>query len=245
MTLKEFNTFLEKYATNEMFESLVLYHIRDTYMVTGCCTNTQGYKTYVIQDLRVGNKYYLIIDFSNNIKEGEYPQEKYMIARKDLKTIYFLIKELPTYRDEKIPANCRDILHFLKQSGMENSKFLKSKGTDFTKHIDKLVAEQFEQFQTSMDGLYHKFVDKMIEQLFKTEYILEANDWNRKTGKIKLTGANGKNRVCKSRFHTGVGYVFFNIEKPYDHILQYLTEEKDVDLLVTKILKMLRNQKNN
>ena len=241
MTLKEFNTFLEEGTTNETFESLVLYHIQDdNYMITGCNTNSQGDKIYTIQDLCVGNEYYLILDFSNKTKDTDYPQDKYMIAKKELKTIYFLVNRLAIHRDEKIPANCRGILHFLKQSGMGNSKFLKNKGNDFTKHIDNIVAEQTEQFQLSMDGLYYKFIDKMIKQLIETGYILEAKDWNRKTGKIKLSGPNGNDRICKSHFHSGVGYVFFNVEKPYDHILQYLTEEKDIDVLVEKILKMLK-----
>ena len=91
MTLKEFNTFLEEGTTNETFESLVLYHIQDdNYMITGCNTNSQGNKIYTIQDSRVGNEYYLILDFLNKVKETDYPQDKYMIAKKELKTIYFL-----------------------------------------------------------------------------------------------------------------------------------------------------------
>ena len=63
MTLKEFNTFLEEGTTNETFESLVLYHIQDdNYMITGCNTNSQGDKIYTIQDLCVGNEYYLILE---------------------------------------------------------------------------------------------------------------------------------------------------------------------------------------
>lgn len=241
MTLKEFNTSLEEGTTNETFESLVLYHIQDdNYMITGCNTNSQGNKIYTIQDSCVGNEYYLILDFANKIKETDYPQDKYMIAKKELKTIYFLVNRLAIHRDEKIPVNCKDISHVLKQVHMENSKFLDSKGNDFTKHIDNIVAERYEQFTSANEHLYYKFTDKMIERLLENKYILEANDWNRKTGKIKLSGPNGNDRICKSHFHSGVGYVFFNVEKPYEHILQYLTEEKDVDLLVEKILKMLK-----
>lgn len=241
MTLKEFNTFLEEGTTNEMFEVLVLYHIQDdNYMITGCNTNSQGNKIYTIQDSWVGNEYYLIIDFANKIKETDYPQDKYMIAKKELKTIYFLVSRLAIHRDEKIPANCRGISKLLKQAGMINSKFLDRKGNDFTKHIDNIVAERHEQFKSSSECLYYMFTDKMIAKLLENKYISETSDWNRKTGKIKLSGPNGNDRICKSHFHSGVGYVFFNVEKPYDHILQYLTNEKDIDLLVEKILKMLK-----
>lgn len=242
MTLKEFNTFLEEGTTNETFESLVLYHIQDdNYMITGCNTNSQGNKIYTIQDSWVGNEYYLILDFANKIKETDYPQDKYMIAKKELKTIYFLVNRLAIHRDEKIPANCKDISHVLKQGHMENSKFLDSKGNDFTKHIDNIVTERYEQFTSTNERLYYKFTDKMIDKLLENKYITETKDWNRKTGKIKLSGPSGNDRICKSHFHSGVGYVFFNVEKPYDHILQYLTEEKDIDVLVEKILKMLKS----
>ena len=87
MTLKEFNIFLKEGTTYEMFKALVLYHIQDNYMITGCNTNSQGDKIYTIQDSWVGNEYYLILDFSNKIKDADYPQEKYMIAKKELKTI--------------------------------------------------------------------------------------------------------------------------------------------------------------
>ena len=241
MTLKEFNTFLEEGTTNEMFESLVLYQIRDNYMITGCAISPQGDKIYTIQDLCVGNEYYLILDFSNKTKDTDYPQNKYMIAKKELKTIYFLVNRLAIHRDEKIPANCRGISHVVKHAGLENSKFLDSKGNDFTKHIDNIVAERYEQFTSANERLYYKFTDKMIDRLLENKYITETKDCNRKTGKIKLSGPNGNDRICKSHFHSGVGYVFFNVEKPYDHILQYLTEEKDIDVLVEKILKMLKS----
>ena len=136
MTSKEFNTLLEEGITNEMFESLVLYHIKDNYMITECN----------------------------------------------------------------------------------------------------------EQFESANERLYYKFTDKMIDRLLENKYIIETKDWNRKTGKIKLSGSSGKDRICKSHFHSGVGYVTFNIDKPYDHILQYLAEEKDIDVLVEKILKMLKNK---
>ena len=242
MTLKEFNTFLEEGTTNETFESLVLYHIKDNYMIIGCNTNSQGNKIYTIQDSWVGNEYYLILDFLNKVKETDYPQDKYMIAKKELKTIYFLVNRLATHRDEKIPANCRGISHILKQGHMENSKFLDSKGNDFTKHIDNIVAERYESFKSVNERLYNKFIDKMIDRLLENKYITETKDWNRKTGKIKLSGSSGKDRICKSHFHSGVGYVTFNIDKPFNHILQYLTEEKDIDVLVEKILKMLKNK---
>lgn len=237
MTLKEFNTFLEKGITNETFESLVLYHIQDNYMTTGCNTNSQGNKIYTIQDSWVGNEYYLILYFLDEIKDTDYPQDKYMIAKKELKTIYFLVNLLAIYGDERIPANCRVISHVVKQGHLENSKFLDSKGDDFTKHIDNIVAERNEQFKASNERLYYKFTDKMIDRLLENEYINEAKDCNRKNGKIKLSGPSGNERICKSYFHSGVGYVFFNIEKPYDHILQYLTEEKDIDVLVEKNIK--------
>jgi hypothetical protein len=243
MTLKEFNTFLEEGTTNEMFESLVLYHIQDdNYMIKGCNTNSQGDKIYAIQDSWVGNEYYLILDFLNKVKETDYPQDKYMIAKKDLKTIYFLVNRLAIYSDKNIPANCRCISYIVKQAGLGNSKFLDSKGNDFTKHIDNIVAEQYKQFKSANERLYYKFTDKMIDRLLEDKYISEAKDWNRKTGKIKLSGSSGKDRICKSHFHSGVGYVTFNIDKPYDHILEYLTEEKDIDVLVEKILKMLKNK---
>ena len=242
MTLKEFNTFLEEGTTNETFESLVLYHIKDNYMIIGCNTNSQGNKIYTIQDSWVGNEYYLILDFLNKVKETDYPQDKYMIAKKELKTIYFLVNRLATHRDEKIPANCRGISHVLKQGHMENSKFLDSKGNDFTKHIDNIVAERYESFKSVNERLYNKFIDKMIDRLLENKYITETKDWNRKTGKIKLSGPNSNERICKSHFHSGVGYVTFNIDKPFNHILQYLTEEKDIDVLVEKILKMLKNK---
>ena len=241
MTLKEFNTFLEEGTTNEMFEALVLYNIQDKYMITGCNTNSQGNKIYTIQDSWVGNEYYLILDFANKIKETDYPQDKYMIAKKELKTIYFLVNRLAIHRDEKIPANCRGISYVAKQAGLEISRFLDNKGNDFTKHIDNIVSERNEQFRASNERFYYKFTDKMIERLLENKYITETKDWNRKTGKIKLSGPNGNDRICKSHFHSGVGYVFFNVEKPYDHILQYLTEEKDIDVLVEKILKMLNS----
>jgi hypothetical protein len=210
-------------------------------MITGCNTNSQGDKIYTIQDSWVGNEYYLILDFLNEIKDADYPQDKYIIAKKELKTIYFLVNRLAIYSDKKIPANCRGISHILKQGHMENSKFLDSKGNDFTKHIDNIVAERYEQFESANERLYYKFTDKMIDRLLENKYITETKNWNRKTGKIKLSGPNGNERICKSHFHSGVGYVFFNVEKPYDHILHYLTEEKDIDVLVEKILKMLKS----
>ena len=165
-----------------------------------------------------------------------------MIAKKELKTIYFLVNRLAIYSDKKIPANCRGISHVVKQEDLANSKFLDSKGNNFTKHIDNIVAEQYEQFKSANERLYYKFTDKMIDKLLESKYINEEKDWNRKTGKIKLLGPNGNDRICKSHFHFGVGYVFFNVEKPFNHILQYLTEEKDIDVLVEKILKMLKNK---
>jgi hypothetical protein len=164
-----------------------------------------------------------------------------MIAKKELKTIYFLANRLAIYSDKKIPANCRGISKLLKQAGMINSKFLDRKGNDFTKHIDNIVTERNEQFKSSNERLYYEFTDKMIERLLENKYIIETKDWNRKTGKIKLSGPNGNDRICKSHFHSGVGYVFFNVEKPYDHILQYLTEEKDIDVLVEKIQDLEEN----
>ena len=129
-----------------------------------------------------------LIRRGNMVYYGD-PQDKYMIAKKELKTIYFLVNLLAIYRDEKIPAKCRGISHIVKQASLGNSKFLDSNGNDFTKHIDNIVAERYECFKSANERLYYKFTDKMIDRLLENKYIIETKDWNRKTGKIKLSGS--------------------------------------------------------
>ena len=75
---------------------------------------------------------------------------------------------------------------------MGNSKFLDSKGNDFTKHIDNIVAERYECFKSANERLYYKFTDKMIEGYLRTSILSKQ-----KIGIGKLVKLNYRVQVAR------------------------------------------------
>ena len=241
MTLIEFNRYLEENVTDEMFESLILDYLKNEYQILSCNIGTN--KIYTLQDVFVGDQYYLIV----NIAKGKLPEnislDKYMVASKDQVTLFLLANHIWGKQPREVPANVRNILPFVNNIDDNPAAFFDCSCVDFTERIGELVEKKFHEYQQNVVKLYDKCVDETIKILIQEQYISAAKDWNKKTHKIKLTGAKGENRICECYVSLGNGCVFFTVKEPYYPLHYYLNDEKDIPLVAAQIVQVIKEKR--
>lgn len=243
MTINEFTAYLKNTVTDEMFEALVLDCIKYQHQILFCHIGADGNKIYSLQDTSFGNEYYLIIDTSQSVDRDAYDVDKYMIASKDEETLFLLANNIWGEQPRNTPANARCLLPFLNQLDSCPIEFFNHTCVDFSEHIDEKVQNEHDEYKRYMEGLYDKCVDAATKTLIQEEYLLSKEDWNRKTKKIKLTGAKGENRVCECYLHAVNGCVFFTVKSPFNMLHYHLTDETDIPLLADRIVEMIKSKK--
>lgn len=242
MTLTEFNCYLEQNITAEVFESLVLDYLKDEYQILSC--NIDEYnKTYALQDVFVGDQYYLIVNPEKDKLPETFSLDKYMIANKEQATLFLLANHIWGKQPKNVPANARNLLLFVNKLDDNPASVFDCSCVDFAERISELVEKKYSEYKAYIEELYDKCIDETIEMLMQEQYISAAKDWNRKTNKIKLTGINGENRTCECYVNSGIGCVFFTVKDPYYPLHYYLNNEKDIPLLATQIVQAIKEKR--
>ncbi len=240
MNVTEFNNYLKENITDEMFESLVLFYLSRRYRICACHRNKQGNKEYTLQDVFVGDTYFLILNFSGSDISGNYPLDQYMIANKDEATLFFLANRIWEQMPKHLPANARCLLPFLHQIDDNPCCYFHRDCECFDDRIDGLVKDKFKKYRKYIEQLYKQCVDETGKLLVQEGYLLREKDWNGKK-KFKLTGEKGENRVCEISIDAGIGCVCFQINKPFCLIHYYLIDEQDIPLLAEQILRVIKD----
>lgn len=236
--MEQFNSYLKENVSDEMFEALALDYIKHSYQILSCDIN-DGIKKYTLQDIKMGMEFFLLIDNESKIDKTQYSADKYMIATKDTETLFLLANRIWGQRPKYVPIYARRLLPFLEQLNDKPAYYFDHRCISFSEHIDGIVEAHHKEYKKQMTELYEKLVDYAVKALLKIGYLLSENDWNRKTGNIKLMNAKGKLRYCHC--HLMDGYVYFSVKSPCKNFLCYPNDEKDITIITDKIIDLIKN----
>ena len=241
MTIKRFDQYLNENITDEMFEALVLDYLKEHFTILACNIDNQKNKCYTLQDNFVGDAYSLIISTTNTTAYNNLPEDKYMIANKNKHTLKLLVahacRELPL---KKTPYNVRNLLIAIKEN---YSDFLFSEGPSFAEKINNIVERKYKAYEKYIADLYDAVIKETIKLLIFEVYLANEKDWNTRTGKIKLTGVKGENRICECRISLGIGCVYFTVKDPFYPLHYYIKNENDIVILANEIVNLIKEKR--
>lgn len=247
MKYNELIKILKEKVTDDMFETLVMnkFFYTRSFKVLNCEVVFDNLKIYKLQEWITGEEYYLIINPScKECNKNLFPDDKYMVANKDEDTLFYLANELNGASHKDFPMEVRWLIPVLEDfeenrcQAVSNHNYFK-----FDRKVEEIVIKSRRENTKRLEGLFDKAIDYAIEKLKDEKYITNKEDWNKKTGKIKLTGEKGKNRTCYCAFNSTV-YLNFVVKEPYDMFQMHLNSENDIPIFAEKVIEIIKSQKN-
>lgn len=246
---------IKEKVTDDMFETLVLDmifdYIFDDYdvKVLGCNTTFDNIKIYTFKIKLMSKEVYLVINPDcKTLDENLFPDDKYMIANKDLATLASLLNYINHCSYDDVPDNIKWLIPVLADFNKE--EFAKFAGVycysamkNFYKFYD-VLSEVYSEYYEKVKKLFYKAEDYTIEKLIEEKYMNSKKDWNKTTGEIKLTGDKGENITCYCSLPME-DYVNFVVCKPCNLFQVFLTPKSNIERFAKEIIAIIRAVKDD
>lgn len=245
MKYNELIKILKEKVTDDMFETLVMnkFFYTRSFKVLNCEVAFDNLKIYKLQEWITGEEYYLIINPScKECNKNLFPDDKYMIANKDEDTLFYLANELNGASHKDFPMELRWLIPVLDNFEEDKSTARQHIHYRFTDKIEKNVTQEYRAYAEKQKKLFDKAMDCAIAKLLEEKYIVNKEDWNKKTGKIKLTGEKGENRICRWGFVPPC-YVAFTVKEPSNIFNMIFNDENDIPEYVEKVIEIIKSKK--
>ena len=245
MKYNELIKILKEKVTDDMFETLVMnkFFYTRSFKVLNCEVAFDNLKIYKLQEWITGEEYYLIINPScKECNKNLFPDDKYMIANKDEDTLFYLVNELNGASHKDFPMELRWLIPVLDDFEEDKSTARQHIHYRFTDKIEKNVTQEHRAYAEKQKKLFDKAMDCAIAKLLEEKYIVSKEDWNKKTGKIKLTGEKGENRICRWGFVPPC-YVAFTVKEPSNIFNMIFNDENDIPEYVEKVIEIIKSKK--
>lgn len=245
MKYNELIKILKEKVTDDMFETLVMnkFFYTRSFKVLNCEVTFDNLKIYKLQEWITSEEYYLIINPScKECNKNLFPDDKYMIANKDEDTLFYLVNELNGASHKDFPMELRWLIPVLDDFEEDKSTARQHIHYRFTDKIEKNVTQEHRAYAEKQKKLFDKAMDCAIAKLLEEKYIVNKEDWNKKTGKIKLTGEKGENRICRWGFVPPC-YVAFTVKEPSNIFNMIFNDENDIPEYVEKVIEIIKSKK--
>ncbi len=236
---------LKEEVTDDMFEALVMNNVFCSRLckIVSCDTNFDSLKIYTIQEHRMGKEFYVVINHTcKKLDKNLFPDDKYMIANKDEDTLFYVANELNGRPHKNFPINLCWLIPILEDFEEDKSTARQHIHYRFTDKIEKNVTQEYRAYAEKQKKLFDKAMDCAIAKLLEEKYIVSKEDWNKKTGKIKLTGEKGENRICRWEFVPPC-YVAFTVKEPSNIFNMIFNDENDIPEYVEKVIEIIKSKK--
>lgn len=244
MKYDELIKILKEEVTDDMFEALVMNDVFCSRLcgIVSCETNFDNLKIYTLHEQSIGKEIYLVINPScKNLDKNLFPDDKYMIANKDEDTLFYLANQLNGRPHKNFPVNLCWLIPILEDFEEDRQTAEKYIRYRFTDKIEKDVRQEYKVLGRKQEKLFDKAIDCAVSRLIEEKYLLSEKNWNKKTGRIKLTGEKGENRTCRCNF-VPLCYVDFSVKKQHKIFNMIFNNEKDIPKFVENVMKVIKDK---